>query len=77
MKNATDSKPSKISGAAYVAIQADLVSREGAVSAQLADLFFQCAATKGARTVEEWNALVIEARRAEVSIAEVIEFAEP
>lgn len=66
----------KISGATYVSIQADLASREGAVSARLADLFFQCATVRDHRTVEGWDALVLAARTADVSIAEAIEFGE-
>lgn len=66
----------EISGAAYVALQADLASREGAVSATLAHLFFQCAVVQGMRTVEEWDALVNKARSAEVTIADAIEFDE-
>jgi len=64
----------EISGAAYVGLQADLASREGAVSAALAHLFFQCACITGMRTVEQWDALVIAARSAEVSIADAVEF---
>lgn len=66
----------KISGAAYVAYQADLAAREGAISARLADLFFQCACVPGERTIEEWDELVNEAKAAEVSIQDVIEFRE-
>lgn len=65
-----------ISGAAYVGIQADLASREGAVSAKLAHLFFQCACVPGTRTVDEWDALVLSARSAEVTVAEAVEFGE-
>ncbi len=66
----------QISGAAYVAFQADLASREGAVSATLAHLFFQCACVPGTRTVEDWDALVIAARGAEATIADALEFGE-
>lgn len=66
----------KMSGAAYVGVQADLVSRDGAVGAHFADLFFQCAVLKTARTLEEWDALVVAAHTAEVSIAEAVEFGE-
>ncbi len=69
-------KTTAISGAAYCGIQADLASREGAVSAKLAHLFFQCAVATGTRTVEEWDALVNAAREAEVTIAEALEFGE-
>ena len=55
---------------------ATIDSREGAVSAKLANLFFQCACVTGARTVEEWDALVVAARSAEVSISEALEFGE-
>lgn len=65
-----------LSGAGYVTMQADMASREGAVSAMLAHLFFQCACIPGARTVEEWDALVLTARSAEVSVAEALEFGE-
>lgn len=65
-----------MSGAAYVAVQADLASREGAVSAKLAHLFFQCAVVSGQRTLEGWDALVVEAMKAEVTIAEAIEYGE-
>jgi hypothetical protein len=65
-----------ISGAAYVAVQADLASREGAVSARLAHLFFQCACIEGQRTFEEWEALVVKAMDAEVSVAEVLKYDE-
>lgn len=73
MKTTTNSK---ISGAAYIALQADLASREGAISARLADLFFQCAVIRGERTTEEWDALVTAAKAAEVTIVEAIEFGE-
>ena len=63
-----------ITAVAYIALQADLASREGPVSPRLADLFFQC--VRGERTVEQWDALVVEAMRAEVSIADAIEFGE-
>lgn len=72
----TTQKTSKISGAAYVALQADMASREGAVSARLADLFFQCAIIRGERTVEGWDALVNAAKEAESTIGEAIEFGE-
>jgi hypothetical protein len=65
-----------ISGAAYCGLQADLAAREGAVSAVLAHLFFQCAVIDGARTVEEWDALVVAARSAEVTVTEALEFGE-
>lgn len=64
----------KISAVAYITVQADLASKEGAVSPRLADLFFQCAQVRGERTVEQWDALVVSAMQAEVSIAEAIEF---
>jgi len=66
----------RISGAAYVAYQADLAAREGAISARLADLFFQCACIEGVRSVEEWDRLVLAAREAEVSVKDAIEFGE-
>lgn len=66
----------KISGAAYVGIQADMASREGAVSARLADLFFQCACIEGQKTIEEWDNLVNQAKRAEVTVRDVLEFGE-
>lgn len=66
----------KISGVAYIGIQADLASREGAPSAQLAGLFFQCATVGGQRTVEEWDALVLAAREAVATVADAIEFAD-
>lgn len=66
----------EISGVAYVAYQADLASREGEVSARLADLFFQCACIEGTRTLEEWDRLVLAARRAEVRVKDVLEFGE-
>ncbi len=65
-----------ISGAAYCGLQADLASREGAVSAKLAHLFFQCATTPGTRTVEEWDALVMAAQGADGTVAEALEFGE-
>jgi hypothetical protein len=65
-----------ISGAAYVGIQADLASREGAVSARLAHLYFQCAVVEGQRTLEKWEALVVAAMTAEVSVAEVLLYGE-
>lgn len=65
-----------ITSVAYIALQADLASREGHVSPRLADLFFQCAQVRGERTVEQWDALVVEAMRAEVSIADALEFGE-
>jgi hypothetical protein len=64
----------EISGAAYVGLQADLASREGAVSAMLAHLFFQCAVVQGNRSVEAWDELVNKARAEEVSIQDAIEF---
>ncbi len=68
---------SGISGAAYCGLQADLASREGAVSAKLAHLFFQCAVATGTRTVEEWDALVMAAQGEDgATIAEAIEFGE-
>jgi len=70
------SKKVEISGVAYVAYQADLASREGEVSARLADLFFQCACIEGTRSIEEWDRLVLEARRAEVRVKDVLEFGE-
>ncbi len=69
-------KTTTISGAAYIALQADLASREGAISAKLAHLFFQCAVVAGARTVEEWDELVNAAREAEVTVAEALELRE-
>lgn len=66
----------KISGAAYVGIQADMASREGAVSARLADLFFQCACIAGERTLEEWDALVVKAMEAKVTVADALEYDE-
>jgi hypothetical protein len=69
-------KTKQISGAAYVALQADMASREGDVSATLAHLFFQCACIHGVRTVEEWDALVVVARSAESTVADAIEFGE-
>lgn len=66
----------KIGAVAYITIQAELASREGAVSAKLADLFFQCAQVRGERTVEAWDALVVSAMQADVTIAEAIEFGE-
>ncbi len=71
-----DTTSKSISGAAYCGLQADLASREGAVSAALAHLFFQCAVVPGVRTVEEWDALVIAARREEVTIQDVLDFKE-
>ncbi len=65
-----------ISGAAYVGIQADMASREGAVSPRLANLFFQCACIKGDRTVDAWDALVVQAMEAEVSVQEALDFGE-
>ena len=65
-----------ISGAAYCGLQADLASREGAVSATLAHLFFQCATLAGERTVEEWDALVNAAREAGATVEEAVEFGE-
>ncbi len=65
-----------ISGAAYCGLQADMASREGAVSAGLAHLFFQCAVVQGARTVEEWDALVVEARSARATIQDALDFGE-
>lgn len=65
-----------ISGAAYIGLQADLAAREGAVSARLADLFFQCAQVRGERTVVQWDALVVSAMQGDVSIADAIEFGE-
>jgi hypothetical protein len=66
----------KISGAAYVAVQADMAAREGAVSARLAHMFFQCACVQGERTIEEWDALVVQAMEAEVSVQEALEYGE-
>lgn len=74
MKTTTTSK--KLSGVSYIAIQADLSSREGGVSALLADLFFQCACIPGTRTLEEWDALVNAARAAESTVAEALEYGE-
>lgn len=65
-----------ISAVAYISLQADLAAREGAVSAKLADLFFQCAQVRGERTVEQWDALVVSAMGAGVTIADAIEFAD-
>ena len=66
----------KIHGIAYIALQADLASREGPVSPRLADLFFQCAQVREPRTIEQWDALVVEAMSAESSIQEAIEYGE-
>jgi hypothetical protein len=66
----------KISGAAYVGIQADLASREGPVSPRLANLYFQCACVEGQRTFEEWEELVVKAMGAEVSVQEALEYDE-
>ncbi len=74
MKTTTTAK--RISGVAYVAMQADLASREGAVSASLAHLFFQCALVTGERSIEEWDALVLAARGADATVAEALEFGE-
>lgn len=65
-----------ISGVAYITLQADLASREGAVSAKFAHLFFQCACVTGERTVEEWDALVVAAHRAESTVLDALEFEE-
>lgn len=65
-----------ISGAAYCGLQADLAAREGAVSAKLAHLFFQCATMTGERALEEWDALVNAAREAGATIEEALEFGE-
>lgn len=62
-----------VSGVAYVTLQADMASREGGISALLADLFFQCACVPGIRTVEEWDRLVNDARSGECSIGDVLE----
>lgn len=71
----TDSK--KISGVGYVAYSADLASRgEGVEGTEMAALTFQCALVKGTRTIEEWDALVVKARGAEVTPAEAAEFDE-
>lgn len=66
----------RISGAAYVAVQADMAAREGAVSQRLAHLFFQCACVQGERTLEEWDALVVKAMEAEVTVQDVLEYDE-
>lgn len=66
----------EISGAAYIALQADLASREGAISAKLAHLFFQCANIVGIRSVEEWDALVMTAQSEDVTVADALEFRE-
>lgn len=76
MNDATNQTPSLLSGAAYVGIQADMASREGGVSALLADLFFQCPCIPGTRTLEEWDALVNAARAAESTVAEALEYGE-
>ena len=66
-----------ISGVAYVAMQADIVSREDEdLDPVFSALIFQCARIKGARSFEEWNRLVTNAKRAEASVAEAIEFGE-
>lgn len=62
-----------LSGAVYVGVQADMASREGGVSAVLADLFFQCACIPGTRTLEEWDRIVNDARSGECSIKDVLE----
>lgn len=72
----TTTKTKTISAVAYIALQADLASREGPVSPKLADLFFQCAQVRGERTVEDWDALVVKAMQNEVTIADAIEFGE-
>lgn len=65
-----------IGATAYITIQADLAAQEGPVSARLAHLYFQLTQVRGKRTVEQWDHLVVEAMRADVTIAEVIEFGE-
>lgn len=65
-----------ISAVAYITIQADIASREGAFGPGWAELFFQCASVGGERTLEAWDALVVAAKTADVSIAEAIEFGE-
>ena len=67
----------KINSVAYVTYQAALASREGQVSPRLADLFFQCTQVGGERTIEEWDALVNDAREAGVNVSVALEFAEP
>lgn len=69
----------KISAVAYITVQADLASKEGPVSARLADLFFQLTQVREPRTIEEWDALVVSAMSSDdptTTIAEAIEFAE-
>lgn len=67
----------KISGAAYVAFAADLASRgEGVEGTELAALTFQCALVPGTRTVEEWDALVLKAKGAEMPPAEADQYEE-
>jgi hypothetical protein len=66
-------KTTAISGAAYCGLQADMVSREGNISMALAGLFFQCAAVKGLRAVEEWDELVNRAKADDVDIQDAID----
>lgn len=66
-----------ITAVEYITIQAQAVAAEGHISARLADLFFQLATVREARTVEGWDALVNAAKDADSTIAEAIEFAEP
>lgn len=66
----------KLSGAAYVGIQADMAARDGAVSAKLADLFFQCACIQGERVLEEWDRLVVQAMEANVTVQDVLTYGE-
>lgn len=65
-----------IGATAYITIQADLAAQEGPVSAKLAHLFFQLTQVRGKRTVEQWDALVVQAQEADATIADTIEFGE-
>lgn len=66
----------QISGAAYVAVKAVDAAKEGAVSARLAHLFFQCAVVDGRRTIEDWDRLVVRAMKAEATVQDVLEYGE-
>lgn len=71
--NATNKK---ISGVAYITVQASAASHEGPVSEKLAALFFGCAQVKGERTIEEWDEIVLKAKEHDVTPVDVIEFDE-
>ena len=70
------SEPKMISAVTYITIQADMAAKEGPVSAALADLFFQLTQVRGERTIEGWDALVVQAMEAESPIEDVLKFGE-